>query len=50
VEAYERSTARAPTPGATGVAPANGSRPLDDAGDAAGTASADESSGGLGEP
>ena len=59
VAAYERSTARAPGVGAmpsgqgadpSGAAPANGSRPVHDAGDAAGTIPAGDSSGGFGEP
>jgi hypothetical protein len=59
VEAYERSTARAPGSGATpspqgadpsGVVPANGSRPIDDAGDVAGATPAGDSSGGFVEP
>jgi phosphate starvation-inducible PhoH-like protein len=51
VEAYERSTASGAPPSRqavdpSGVAPANGSRPVDDAG----TASTGDSSGGFGEP
>jgi hypothetical protein len=55
VDAYERSTTSAPGTGGppsrqgtdpSGVAPANGSRPVDDAG----TTPAGDSSGGFGEP